>query len=406
MSSLGHDPGVKPMDTINLGYLPLLDAAPLLLAQELGYFTDAGLKVRLSKEASWANIRDKLCAGTLHGAQLLAPMLISVNLALNRVKAALTSSFVLNQNGNSFTVSKALSEQLRELNPEALASAHTSVLTLKQLINQRRERGEAAFTFAVVYPYSCHNYLLRYWLAAGGIHPDQDINLVVIPPSQMVAQLNSGRIDGFCSGEPWGQLAAAMGSGHPLLATFDIWHNAPEKVLAVHQDWASSHQHEYQLLLTALLRASRWMAELGNREEALLLLAQPHCLGTEADFLHWGLLAGKHNFYQHSANFPWPAHMAWIAAQMQRWGHVNAAAISPEFLQAIFPQQLFRTICVQEGLALPPDNAPTQVGFHSAPWKYGDVSLGADRFIDGIRFDSLRISAYLQAFPISNLPTD
>src|SRR5688572_11513837 len=192
-------------DTINLGYLPLLDAAPFLLAQELGYFSDAGLNVRLSREASWANIRDKLCAGALHGAQLLAPMIISVNLGLNRVRAALTSSFVLNQNGNTITVSRALRDQLNEINPESLASAHTSVGTLHQLIQQRKARGEAPFTFAVVYPYSCHNYLLRYWLAAGGIHPDQDVNLVVIPPSQMVAQLSSGRIDGFCAGEPWGQ---------------------------------------------------------------------------------------------------------------------------------------------------------------------------------------------------------
>ena len=391
-------------DTINLGYLPLLDAAPLLLAQELGYFSEAGLKVRLTREASWANIRDKLCAGTLQGAQLLVPMLISVNLGLNRVKAALTSSFVLNQNGNSVTVSIALREQLRHINPEALASAHTSVLTLKQLILQRRERGEAAFTLAVVYPYSCHNYLLRYWLAAGGIHPDQDVNLVVIPPSQMVAQLTSGRIDGFCAGEPWSQLAASMGCGHTLLSTFDIWHNAPEKVLAMNMDWATQNTETYSNLLKVLLKACRWLDDSDNREDALLLLAQPHCLGTEAHFLHWGLLAGKHNFHQHSANYPWPAHMAWLAAQMQRWGHLGAAQLSADYLQTIFPTAIFRTICVQEALPVPPGDAPTQVGYHAAPWQYGAVSLGADRFIDGIRFDSLQISQYLQQFTISNLP--
>lgn len=390
-------------DTINLGYLPLLDAAPLLLAQELGYFTDAGLKVRLSKEASWANIRDKLCAGTLHGAQLLVPMLISVNLGLNRIKAELTSSFVLNQNGNSFTVSVALRDQLRALNPEALASAHTSVLTLKRLIQQRRERGETMFTLAMVYPYSCHNYLLRYWLAAGGIHPDHDVNLVVIPPSQMVAQLQSGRIDGFCAGEPWGQLAVSMGYGHSLLATYDIWHNAPEKLLAVHQEWASAEPGRYRHLLHALLKACHWLSETNNREDALLLLAQPHCLGTEPAFLHWGLLEGKHNFYQHSANYPWPAHMAWLATQMVRWGHLGPSQLSLPWLQEIFPTEPLRTIYVQEGLPLPPDVAPTHVGFHTAPWQLDKVSLGADRFIDGIRFDSSQITAYLQQFPISNL---
>jgi ABC-type nitrate/sulfonate/bicarbonate transport system substrate-binding protein len=390
-----------PSDTINLGYLPLLDAAPFLLAQELGYFSDAGLNVHLSREASWANIRDKLCAGTLHGAQLLAPMMISVNLGLNRVRAALTSSFVLNQNGNTITVSRAVRDQLHELNPEALASAHTSVLTLRQLILQRKSRGAAPLTLAVVYPYSCHNYLLRYWLAAGGIDPDQDVNLVVIPPSQMVAQLSSGRIDGFCAGEPWGQLAVALGSGHALLATFDVWHNAPEKVLAMHQDWADSHMDEYRELLRVLLRTCRWLAESANREEALVLLAQAHCLGTAAEFLHWGWLAGKHNFFQHAANYPWPAHIAWLVAQMQRWGHLSHSAMPPQMIAEIFPADLFRTICVQEGLAVPPDNAPTRVGYHAAPWKYGEISLGADRFIDGIRFDSSEIPAYLQRFIIT-----
>lgn len=390
-------------DTINLGYLPLLDAAPFLLAQELGYFSDAGLDVRLSREVSWANIRDKLCAGALHGAQLLAPMMISVNMGFNGVRADLTSSFVLNQNGNTFTVSHALRDQLQAINPEALSSAHVSVLTLHKLIQQRKVNGETAFTFAVVYPYSSHNYLLRYWLAAGGIHPDHDVNLVVIPPSQMVAQLNSGRIDGFCAGEPWGQLAVAMGSGHALLGTFDIWHNAPEKVLAVHSEWAQDHFDEYRELLRVMLRTCQWLSELDNREEALVLLAQAHCLGTEAEFLHWGWLAGKHNFFQNSANYPWPAHAAWLAAQMQRWGHLSASVQPAVLLDNIFSADLFRTICVQEGRAVPPDKAPTRVGYHTAPWQYGDVSLGSDRFIDGIRFDSTEIPAYLRRFSISNL---
>jgi hypothetical protein len=136
----------------------------------------------------------------------------------------------------------------------------------------------------------------------------------------------------------------------------------------------------------------------------LLLLAQPHCLGTDADFLSGGLLAGKHNFYQQSANYPWPAHMAWLVAQMQRWGHLSANAVSPELLQQIYPEQLFRTICVHEGLPVPPDKAPTRVGFHAAPWQFGDVTLGADRFIDGIRFDSSAIPEYLRGFVISNMP--
>jgi ABC-type nitrate/sulfonate/bicarbonate transport system substrate-binding protein len=247
---------------LTLGFLPLLDAAPLLVAQELGLFAAEGLKVNLSREVSWANIRDKLCIGSLQGAQLLAPMAISVSLGLNKVQAPLTTGMVLNRNGNAVTVSTSLQEQLRALNPEALASPHTSVLTLRQLITERMKQGTAALTLATVYPYSCHNYLLRYWLAAGGIHPDHDINMVVIPPEQMVAQLASGRIDGFCVGEPWNQIAAAQGHGKILLNTWDIWHNAPEKVLAVHGDWAARNEETHLALLAALLTLQTAMRHL------------------------------------------------------------------------------------------------------------------------------------------------
>jgi two-component system, oxyanion-binding sensor len=388
--------------TLSLGFVPLLDAAPLLLAQELGYFSEAGLNVRLSREASWANIRDKLCVGTLQGAQLLAPMTLSVSLGLNRVKAPLMTSFVMNQNGNVITVSSSLYEQLRAANREATASAHTSVLTLKQLIDQRRELGMAALTFAIVYPYSCHNYLLRYWLAAGGINPDHDLNLVVIPPAQMVSQLAAGRIDGFCVGEPWNQTAVAQGHGKILLNTWDVWHNAPEKVLAVHRDWATLHPNSHLALVRALLRSCQWLDDPNNRDDALAILTQPHYLGFTPDTLHAGLRNGKHNFFRDAANCPWPAQGLWMLSQMMRWGHVRQDIDTRSLIDATFRPDVFRQACELEGLATP-DSELAQIGFHAAPWQFGSVLLGADRFIDGIRFDTARFPEYLRQFEISNL---
>ncbi|MEY4640402.1 MAG: hypothetical protein RLZZ227_396 [Pseudomonadota bacterium] len=387
---------------LSLGFLPLLDAAPLLLAQELGHFSAAGLNVRLSREASWANIRDKLCIGTLQGAQLLAPMTLSVTLGLNRVKAPLMTSFVMNRNGNVISVSNSLYEQLRGLDPEASASAHTSVLTLKRLIDQRRELGMAALTFATVYPYSGHNYLLRYWLGAGGINPDHDLNLVVIPPAQMVSQLAAGRIDGFCVGEPWSQVAVAQGHAKILLNSWDIWHNAPEKVLAVHRDWAMLNPNPHLALIRALLRSCQWLDDANNRDEALAILTQPHYLGFTSDTLQAGLRNGKHNFFHDSANCPWPAHGLWMLSQMMRWGHVRHDIDARSLIDATFRPDLFRQACELEGLATP-DSELTQVGFHAAPWQSGKLLLGADRFIDGIRFDSARLGDYLQQFEISNL---
>lgn len=388
--------------TLSLGFIPLLDAAPLLLAQELGYFKELGLNVRLSREVSWANIRDKLCVGSLQGAQLLAPMTISVTLGLNRVKAPLMTSFVMNQNGNVITVSNSLCEQLRALNPEASASAHISVLTLKKLIDQRRELGMAALTFASVYPYSCHNYLLRYWLGAGGINPDHDLNLVVIPPAQMVSQLAAGRIDGFCVGEPWNQTAVAQGHGKILLNTWDIWHNAPEKVLAVHRDWATLNPGAHLALIRALLRSCQWLDDPGNRDEALAILTQPHYLGFTPETLQGGLRSGKHNFFRDSANYPWPAQGLWMLSQMIRWGHVRADIDASQLIASIFQTTLFRQACVLEGLPVP-ESELVQIGFHAAPWQLGKLMLGADRFIDGIRFDTARFAEYLRQFEISNL---
>lgn len=388
--------------TVSLGFLPLLDAAPLLLAQELGHFSAAGLNVRLSREVSWANIRDKLCVGTLHGAQLLAPMTLSVTLGLNRVKAPLMTSFVMSRNGNVITVSNSLHEQLRMLNAEATASAHTSVLTLKKLVDMRREQGRSPLTLAVVYPYSCHNYLLRYWLGAGGINPDHDLNLVVIPPAQMVSQLAAGRIDGFCVGEPWSQIAVAQGHGKMLLNSWDIWHNAPEKVLAVHREWSALHPATHLALIRALLRSCRWLDDPGNRDDTLAILTQPHYLGFTPESLHEGLRNGKHSFYHETANCPWPAHGLWMLSQMIRWGHVRQHIDTRSLIDATFRADVFRQACEFEGLATP-DSELAQIGFHAAPWQFGKLLLGADRFIDGIRFDSARLDDYLRQFEISNL---
>ncbi|HEY0961082.1 MAG TPA: CmpA/NrtA family ABC transporter substrate-binding protein [Pseudomonadales bacterium] len=387
---------------ITLGFVPLLDAAPLLLAQELGHFAAAGLNVRLSREASWANIRDKLCVGTLQGAQLLAPMTLSVTLGLNRVQAPLTTSFVMNRNGNVITVSSSLYEQLRALNPEATASAHTSVLMLKALIDQRRELGGPTLTFATVYPYSCHNYLLRYWLAAGGIHPDHDVNLVVIPPAQMVSQLAAGRIDGFCVGEPWNQVAVAQGHGRILLNSWDIWHNAPEKVLAVHRDWAAVHPGPHLALVRALLRSCQWVEDPANRDEAFAILTQPHYLGFPPATLHAALRNGRHTFAREAANCPWPAHGLWMLGQMMRWGQVRPDIDARSLIDAVFRPDVYLQACEQEGLPVP-ERTLSQVGFHAAPWQFGKLLLGADRFIDGIRLDTTRFGDYLRQFAISNL---
>lgn len=387
---------------LTLGFIPLIDCAALVVAREMGFFAAEGLNVRLSREASWANIRDKLYIGTLQGGHMLGPMPLAITLGLNGIQNPLISSFALNLNGNAITISTSLREQLRQINPEALSSAHQSVLTLKQIIDQRREEGQAPLTFAMVYPYSCHNYLLRYWLTAGGINPDQDVNLVVIPPPQMVSQLAAGRIDGLCVGEPWNQVAASRGHGHILLSGYQIWQNAPEKVLAMRADWAKQNPGTHQALLRALLQATAWLAGDRNRDETIAILSQPEYLDLPAEPVAAGLKTGRHVFHRYCANFPWRSHGIWLLSQMIRWGQINEGLHIQALAEKVYRTDIYRKACAS--LSLPcPDTDMKPEGIHVSEWRLGALTLGADRFIDGRPFDPCRAVEHSREFEISNM---
>lgn len=384
-----------------IGFIPLIDCAPLAIAQELGLFAAEGLNVMLSREKSWANIRDKLFVGSLQCAHMLAPMTISVTLGLNRVTVPLVTSFAMNLNGNSITISNSLRDQLRTLDPESLNSAHQSVLTLKMLVDQRKESGQAPLTFAMVYPYSCHNYLLRYWLAAGGINPDSDINLVVIPPQQMTGQLAAGRIDGLCVGEPWNQVAVDDGFGYNLLNCHQIWHNAPEKVLAAREDWATDNPDTYRRLLRSLLQAAAWLAEPDNHHETVALLAQPQYLNLPRETIDSGLKNGRHVFNRFHANFPWRSHALWLLSQMVRWGQLHKGLDMCELAGRIYQPELYRQACIDLGLGYPTQDYKLE-GRHASEWIHAGLTYGSDRFIDGLNFDPGQLIRYVENFDIIN----
>ena len=188
---------------IRLGFIPLNDAAPLIVAKVKGLFDAEGLDVALSREASWANIRDKVSVGLLDGAHMLGPMPIASSLGLSGPATPMIAPFSLNLNGSAVTVSKALAEAMRAADPEGMARRPRTARPLRAVIEARRASGEALLTFAVVFPFSMHNYELRYWLAEAGIDPDKDLRLVITPPPRMAANLASGAIDGFCVGAPF-----------------------------------------------------------------------------------------------------------------------------------------------------------------------------------------------------------
>ena len=218
---------------LTFGVMALSDSAVLAVAKEKGFFQQQGLNVQLSKEASWANIRDKMVVGELDGAQMLAAMPIATSLGIEPFHIPMISAFSLGLNGNAITVSDLLVQRMCQVDSDAMNSPISCGLALKKAI----ETFDRKLVFAHVYPFSSHNYELRYWLASAGIDPDKDVQLVVISPAQMVSHLKEGDIDGYCVGEPWNGQAVKSGIGHTLLTSYDLWNNKPEKVFAVTQDW-------------------------------------------------------------------------------------------------------------------------------------------------------------------------
>lgn len=271
--------------TIRLSFVPLTDAAPIIVAKELGYFRRHGLDVELSRETSWASIRDKLQTGMVDGTQLLASVPLSLSLGITHAKIDMVTGLVLSLNGNAITVSRTLYQDLQRTGLLDGGSPAQVGKALKALIDQRRALGKPRLCFASVYLTSTHHYMLRYWMASAGINPDTEVRFVVIPPPRMVESLDSGLIDGCCVGEPWNHRAVHEGAGYILLTSYDVWNNAPEKVFAVRRDWLEKNRNTYVELSVALIEAAIWIDAPKNRREVASILSGSQYLDVPEDIV-------------------------------------------------------------------------------------------------------------------------
>jgi nitrate/nitrite transport system substrate-binding protein len=258
---------------LRIGFTPLTDAAPIAVALEHGFFARHGLRVSLSREPSWSNIRDKLAAGVLDAAHALAPMPLAATLGVGPLQQPTVTALSLGLGGNAIAVSTDLRRELDSVDARAGADPLACGRALGGVARARRARGAPPLRIGTVFPVSMHTYELRYWLAACGVEVGHDVSLRVVPPPRMAAELAAGAIDAFCVGEPWSTVAQQRGSGEILLAAHDIWSHAPEKVLAVSLDWADRHPATHRALLCALLEAARWCDEPENRAQLARLLA-------------------------------------------------------------------------------------------------------------------------------------
>ena len=246
-----------------IGFIPLVDAAALIVAVDKGFAAAEGLDVTLVREVSWSNVRDKLNIGLFDAAHILAPVPVASSLGLGHIKVPIVVPLTLNLNGNAITVSAALHAAIMAeidgdpLNPMATARALSRVVATR-----RRSIGEP-LTFGMTFPFSTHNYQLRFWMAAGGVDPDEDVRLVVLPPPFMVDSIAGGQIDGFCVGAPWNSIAVDRGVGRILHFGSDIMQRAAEKVLAVRQPWADKNPQPLAGLVRAVFQAAEF-AEAGK----------------------------------------------------------------------------------------------------------------------------------------------
>ncbi|MBD1805450.1 ABC transporter substrate-binding protein [Microcoleus sp. FACHB-SPT15] len=312
------------LEKINLeiGFIPLTDCAPLVVAKEKGFFEKHGLEeVTLNREPSWKAIAKGMVTGRLDAAQMVAGMPMSLTLgAGNNTPVPMVSALALSRNGNAITLSKRLYDQ--------------GVRTLADFKAALQATPDKVHTLGVVYPSSMQNLMLRYWLASGGIDPDRDVSLTVIPPPQMISNLKAGNIDGYCVGEPWNSRAVNEGHGFVIRTDADIFPGHIEKVLGVREEWANKYPETHLALVKALLEACEYCDDLRNREEIVGLLAQDQYVGALAEDIRpgfidpydWGTNAEPktiqryNQFFVEQTNYPERVEILWVMTQMARWG--------------------------------------------------------------------------------------
>jgi nitrate/nitrite transport system substrate-binding protein len=313
--------------TIRFGIIALTDCAPIVMAHELGYFKKFGIESVISKEASWAVIRDKLSLGENQATHMLIgmPLASTMGLAGSPVKP-MVMPWLLNRNGQAITLNNTLKD-----------AGVRKPAQIKPLADKAKAAGKP-MTFAMTFPPGTHAMWIRYWLASGGVHPDRDVSLITIPPAQMVANMKVDKMDGFCVGEPWNNRAIEDGIGFTAITTQQMWKDHPEKVCAFTEEFATKNPRTVKAILKALHLSSQHLDDLGNRAKAAEVIARPAYINCPPAIILERLL-GKYDygdgrseqdpnymiFSQRNCNYPHQIYGKWWLTQLRRWGLTRGA---------------------------------------------------------------------------------
>jgi len=372
---------------VRIGIIALTDCSSIVMAHELGLFKKHGIESTVSKEASWAVIRDRLSLGENQATHMLYGMPYASTLGLlGSPKRPMVIPFCLSRNGQAITLDKGLLEK-----------GVKTAQDLKPVADEAKKNSEP-LTFAMTFPPGTHAMWIRYWLGAGGIDPDKDVTLITIPPPQMVANMKVGKMNGFCVGEPWNARAVADGIGYTAITTQQIWPDHPEKVFGLTEEFAEKNPKTVKALLRALTESSQYIDKMENRPHVAEVVSRPQYINVAPEII-LGRLQGDYvygdgrtghedlymRFHDRQANFPWKSHGLWWLSQFRRWGMIGEGVDYASVAASVNRTDLYREVAREMSVALP------------------EADVKKEKLFDGVEFDPADPEGYARSFAIGSV---
>ena len=428
LSAVAEELGYPEKEELKFGFIKLTDMAPIAIAYEKGFFEDEGLYVTIEAQANWKVLLDGVIDGRLDGAHMLAGQPIAATIGYG-TKAEIITPFSMDLNGNGITVSNEIWQQMKvniPKRPDGKPVHPIKADALKPVVEKYMDDGKA-FNMGMVFPVSTHNYELRYWLAAGGIHPgfyaphkgdtsgqiDAQALLSVTPPPQMPATLEAGTIYGYCVGEPWNQQAVFKGIGVPVVTDYEIWKDNPEKVFGITKAFAEKYPNTTIRLTRALIRAAKWLDENNNanRPEAVKILAQSNYVGADAAVIANSMtgtfeyekgdkrdVPDFNVFFRYNATYPYYSDAIWYLTQMRRWGQISDDRDDSWYFDVA--KKVYRPdIYMQAAKSLVKEKLMAASDFAELDGEDG-FRNPQTHFIDGIVYNGKKPNEYINKFSI------
>ena len=348
-------------EPIKLGFIPLTDCSPIVMAKELGLFKKYGVEVVVTKESSWANVRDKILTGELDGAHCLYTMPFSVYTGVGgKAGSEMKIAMMLNVNGQAITLSndfcgKVGFKQMNKVAPVVAAKL----------------KAEKEVTFAMTFPGGTHDLWLRNWMSIAGLN-QKAVKIITIPPPQMVANMKVGNMDGYCVGEPWGGVAVKQGVGFTQIASQDIWKDHPEKALVVNKEFSETRREDLKKVMKAIMEACIWLDNPANRKKAAAIIGKAPYVNAPADVIESRLM-GDYNlgcnqgtevysndymlFYKGGmVNYPRKSYAIWAMAQYVRFGYLKEAPNYKAIADKLILQDLYEEVAKSMKVKVPNDD--------------------------------------------------